>query len=121
MKGSTMTLRRIRRSISGAMVWIGLYVVAASAEPPRVSVIVGTNAPQLERFAASELCTYLKRLYGVNAEPSSAAAPGAQVVFLIGNPLSNPAIRKAAGSNFPRVSEQGIVLRRTRVGRVPAL
>src|SRR5262245_20511320 len=121
MKSSTMTLRRIGRSISIAMVWTGLYVSAVCAERPRVSVIVGASAPQLERFAASELCSYLDKLYRVKTEQRSAASPGAQVVFLVGSPRTNPAIRTAAGNSFPSVSEQGIVLRPTRLGGVPAV
>jgi hypothetical protein len=103
------------------MVWAALYVIAARGGRPRVSVIVGAGAPQLERFAASELCTYLNKLYDIKVELSSAASPGSQLIFLVGSPLTNPAISKAAGSNFPGVSEQGIVLRRTSLGKMPAL
>src|SRR5579872_3700519 len=104
-----------------AMAWAGLSVCAAFGGQPRVSVVVGDNAPQLERFAAAELCGYLHKLYGIKAEPGPTASPDAQAVFLVGTPVSNPAIRQAAGGNFPNLSAQGIVLKRTRLGKKLAL
>ena len=42
---------------------------------PRVDVVIGGNAPALERFAASELCDYLAKLYGIHAHPAHPRGP----------------------------------------------
>ena len=47
-----------------------IWMVCISAQAaPRTEVIIGAAAPELERFAASELCDYLVKLYGVQAFP----------------------------------------------------
>ena len=42
------------------------HVRRDSGSVPRVSVVVGRDAPDLERFAAQELCAYLGKLFGVD-------------------------------------------------------
>src|SRR4051794_23362631 len=66
-RSSKMTQCRISTSILAVMAWAGVCVAMALGEQTRVSVVVGANAPQLERFAASELCGYLNKLYGIKA------------------------------------------------------
>ena len=75
--------------------------------PTRISVIVGQNAPELEKFAASELCGYLDKLFAVRTQPASAPSAHSEAVFLIGSPATNARIRM-----FPRVSDQGVVIQR---------
>jgi hypothetical protein len=72
----------------------------------RVSVVIGKNAPELERFAATELCGYLEKLFGVKTEPAISPIANSAAVFLIGSPSTNPRIK-----SFPNVSDQGIVIR----------
>ena len=91
---------------------LAIFVSGASglnawATTNRVVVVVGENAPQPERFAASELCGYLEKLFAVNAEPTTKVGPSASAIFLIGNSTTNPLIK-----NFPKVSDQGIVIQR---------
>lgn len=74
-------------------------------ESKRVSVVIGNNAPELEKFAASELCGYLDKLFAVKAQPTTAAAPKASAIFLIGSPATNSRIK-----SFPKVSDQGVVI-----------
>jgi hypothetical protein len=65
-------------------------------------VLVDDAAPALERFAARELERYLAKLH-VSADS----------IFLIGSPATNSRVRQALGeSNWPAVSNQGIVLKR---------
>lgn len=104
-----------------AMTWMGASVGRVFGSETSVAVVVGERAPQIEHFAAAELCGYLDKLYGIKTQPGTAVPAEAQVVLLIGGPLTNPAVRQAIGTNFPRVSEQGIVLKRTRAGNKPAL
>jgi hypothetical protein len=81
----------------------------------RVAVVVGENAPDLEKFAASELCGYLNKLFGLDVQPTNAPAASASAVFLIGTPASNSLIKA-----LPKVGEQGIVIQRAE-GATPTL
>ena len=91
-------------------------------EQPRVGVVVGSAAPDLERFAARELCGYLAKLYGIQAWPERRPPSSAQFLFLIGNPGTNATVERAAQQEaFPEVSDQGIVLRRSELDGLPAL
>ncbi len=77
-----------------------------------VAVVAGKNAPELEKFAATELCGYLDKLFGVKAKPVSDVPAAASAVILIGSPDTNPAAREACQSDpFPKVSDQGMVFR----------
>jgi Glycosyl hydrolase family 67 N-terminus len=94
----------------------------AATASPRVDVVVGDTAPELERFAASELCDYLAKLYGMPAHPARTFSPSSEMIFLIGNPETNATVREAtAGKAFPKLTDQGIVLRRTELQGRPAL
>ena len=87
-----------------------------------VAVLVGRNAPRLERFAAAELCRYMAELFGVQAAPGTDAPPGAQAVLLVGRPKTNPAVARAfANGGWPKLSEQGIMLKRLELAGEPAL
>ena len=89
---------------------------------PQVDVVVGSAAPELERFAARELCDYLAKLYGIQAYPARHLSTSSQAAFLIGSPETNAAVKQATkGKAFPKVSDQGIVLRRTELEGRPAL
>ena len=100
-----------------AIVGLALWVETALAAPPQVSVIVGERASQLEKFAASQLCHYVEILYGQSVSPVSEAQPQAEIHLLIGTPTTNPAVAAAlGGSKWPRLSEQGILLRPTKRG-----
>jgi len=90
---------------------------------PRVAVVVGPSAPPLECFAAEELCGYLEKLFGLQARPTTSAAAAADLLFIVGSPETNPAVKRApARRPFPKVSDLGIVLRTGEVeGRVVAL
>ena len=86
---------------------------AATVE--HVSVVVGENAPGVEKFAASELCGYLDKLFAIHTQPVSTRAAGSKAIFLIGSPATNSRIK-----TFPQVSDQGIVITRVQ-DAVPTL
>lgn len=81
-------------------------------------MVVGRNAPELERYAARELCGYLSNLFGIKASATNSLPRTATGVFLIGSPDSNGLI---ARNEFPAVSDQGVVLKSTKVGERPCL
>ncbi len=90
-------------------------VLHARPATNRVAVVVGENAPDLEKFAASELCGYLNKLFGLDVQPTNTPAASASAVFLVGTPASNPLIKA-----LPKVGKQGIVIQRAE-GAAPTL
>jgi len=97
---------------------------AASAQEaaPAAAVVIGARATPLERFAAEELCGYLQKLYEIKSQPVDAVPQASSVIFLLGDPDTNPVIAQAlAADGWPRLSDQGIVLKRGRLKDKPAL
>ena len=81
----------------------------------RAHVMIDRNARELEQFAASELGRYLRECFGAEVSIGSEAVDSAEVLFLLGSPATNHAVRLATARRaFPKVSEQGLVLRRIR-------
>ena len=77
----------------------------------RVTVVVGRDAPALERFAAEELQGQFQRLFDAEVEIAHERPPGKTTVVLIGSPTTNPAVAEAVGDIWPEVSDQGHLLR----------
>ena len=101
------------------MLWPGSAPAWASGQSQApVSVVTGGSAPQLEQFAARELCGYLEKLFDLKATPVRQWTESSRTTFLVGNPSTNSAIPRTA---FPEVSDQGIVLRSISSGGRPAL
>ncbi len=81
----------------------------------RAHVVIGPNAPEMEQFAASELGRYLRECFDAEVSVGRETVDSADVLFLVGSPSTNPAVRRATARRaFPQVSDQGIVLRRLR-------
>ncbi|MEO7298424.1 MAG: alpha-glucuronidase family glycosyl hydrolase, partial [Verrucomicrobiota bacterium] len=83
-----------------------------------VAVVTSPNAPELEQFAARELCGYLDKLFGIQVKPTTKIPSSAKEIFLIGNPETNPLISK---KEFPKVSDQGVVLKSVKLGKRSAV
>ena len=91
------------------MAWLGCCCAASAG--PHVDIVVGAQAPKLERFAAEELAAQLTRLYEAEAAVVEQAPAGDAPLILIGSPTTNPAVKRAASANWPKLSEQGHLLR----------
>ena len=100
-----LTQRARGRSSTGFLFGAVLLIVAFSV---RGEVVVGKDALELDRLAASELSGYLSKLF--TDQPN--------VTFLVGNPETNDAIAK---DQFPTVSDQGIVLKSVQYNGHPAI
>jgi hypothetical protein len=101
-----------------------LMAAAAVGAPRRsgdatgqVAVVVGQSAPELERWAAEQLCTRLQKLFGIRTQPVVDVPAAARAIFMVGSPATNRAITR---DSFPSVSRQGIVLRRLSLKNRPA-
>jgi len=77
----------------------------------QVRLVVGKDAPDLERFAAHELASQFARLFDVEITVADDDFPGGKHVILIGSPATNRVVGKVAGRDWPKLSDQGIVLR----------
>lgn len=95
--------------------------IAPAADEDSIRVVVDKAAPQLEQFAAQELAGQLRRLFGrdvvVSAKESSAAATS----ILIGSPQTSPAVLRLLGNRWPKLSDQGFVLKNVPDGKQETL
>src|SRR5262245_28626787 len=91
--GRNMTESTRRLVITPALMMLWTIGLTTQSSHPRVSVVIGKNAPQLEKFAASELCNYLEKLFDVKTQPTSDVEAKSEATFLIGSPATNPTIK----------------------------
>jgi hypothetical protein len=105
-------LSRISERIVPAIVLTLLLLRTASALGS-VAIVTGADAPELDRYAATELCNYLGKLFNLDVNPATSIPSAATQVFLIGNPTTNSLIAK---EEFPNLSDQGIVLKSLKRG-----
>ena len=96
---------------SVAVCWAGLNLTAAT----QISIVIGGNAPALEKLAADRLAADFRALFAVEAAVRTSAPADAANTILLGSPPTNPAIPKSA---WPKLSDQGQVIRSTPAGLV---
>lgn len=101
------------------LVLLALPVLATAG--PSVHVVIGAEAPPLERLAAKELAGQFKHLFGAEVVIATEAPGDAAPVVLIGSPQTNPAVKAAVGDNWPQLSDQGIVLKNVAGAAAPRL
>ncbi len=83
----------------------------ASAGGPPVTIVVAPDAPALEKLAASELSEQFQKLLSADVKTAAKAPTGDGAAILIGSPTTNPAVKAAVGKDWPKLSDQGIVLK----------
>lgn len=98
-----------------------LLTAAPALAGPKVAVVVGPDAPKLERLAATELSVQLVELFEAQVTIAERPAAGVDHVILLGSPQTNAAVAKAVGDKWPKLSEQGHVLRSVTLGDRKAL
>ncbi|MDA1054999.1 MAG: hypothetical protein O3C40_31640 [Planctomycetota bacterium] len=83
--------------------------VASAAE--QVTVVVGQGATDLEHLAAQELVSQFKRLFDAHVVLTDFVPDKHQNLVLVGGPQKNKATREVVGDSWPKLSEQGFILR----------
>ncbi|MBX3398958.1 MAG: hypothetical protein KF873_09470 [Gemmataceae bacterium] len=78
---------------------------------PKVAVVVGTDAPKLERFAAEEIAAQFKRLFDADATVANTIPSAFENLILVGSPTTNPAVAAVLGDGWPKLTDQGHILR----------
>ena len=101
-----MNASRLRYCAHGLICCLLMTTSAVAAE---VSVVVGRQAPKLERFAAAELASQFQRLFAAETAVVTQPPKQGHVVY-IGSPTTNPHVKQLSGFSWPQVSQQGIVL-----------
>lgn len=87
-----------------------LCVTRAALAGPQVDVVIGADAPKLERFAADELAGQFKKLFDADVRIGAKVPASSTHLILLGSPATNPAV-KALGDVWPKLTDQGHVLR----------
>ncbi len=88
----------------------------------RIAVIVSENAPELERFAAEQLCDYLEKLFGLHTRPASSLFAETETLFLVGDLDTDVGVEGIMQDDVcPPISEQGFILRRVECQGRPSL
>ena len=89
-----------------ALLCCGSFTRAAD----KVHIVHGPDAPQIEKYAASELKGQFERLFSdVEVAVGTAPSAGAHTTVFVGSPTSNPQLAESF-SRWPEVSDQGIVI-----------
>ncbi|MCE2394361.1 hypothetical protein J4G02_07195 [Candidatus Poribacteria bacterium] len=93
-----------------------------TSDNTQVAVIVGENAPELERFAAEQLCSYLEKLFGVHTRPMLSASAEAETLFLVGSLDTDVVFQGTTEEDvIPSANEQAFILRRVQCQGRPSL
>ena len=75
---------------------------------PRVDVVTGVNAPELEQFAAKELAEQFLKLFEADVRISDKVAADAERLILIGSPATNKTLQPLA-SSWPSLTDQACI------------
>ena len=84
---------------------------------PHIAIVVGPKAPALEQLAATELQTFFQKLFETDVAVRSSIGEGNRAVILLGSPASNPVLAERIGRNWPKLTDQGLILRRLKSER----
>lgn len=117
--------RQFCQSIFLTAIFVAASLSAAtnSFAGPRVDIVIGDKAPALEKLAADELSSQLKRLYEANVKISSTAPTNAEHVLFVGSPDTNPSMKPFADSwpsGDKKLTDQGHLLRSVTHSNKPA-
>ncbi len=89
----------------------GVLSATVSDAGPRVAVVIQDDAPALEKHAAKELAAQWKQLFDADVQIGTTPAADAVATILLGSPATNPAVMTALGDKWPKLTDQGHVIR----------
>lgn len=94
-----------------------MLIVASTgrSEDPAVVLVVGKEAPPLERLAAEEIAETLDKVFHRKSEVATSIDDAAGPLVLVGSPRTNGAIKDVASDSWPKLSDQGHVLKTIKV------
>ena len=93
-------------------------VAIASAGKPQASIVMGENAGELHKYAASELQKYFRQLTGAElpiiASADVSSRPAREALILLGGPAVNSAVREAEQAkwvSFTGLKPDGFIIK----------
>lgn len=89
----------------------GVLSVSVCTAGPGVHVVMQDDAPPLEQLAAKELAAQWKQLFDAEVQIGPKAGPDAAAMILLGSPTTNPAVKAAIGDQWPKLTDQGHIVR----------
>lgn len=108
-------LNIMRSFLLGALCSVVLLATTEAKE--KVVVVIGQGAPELEHVAAQELAAQFKKLFDAHVVLTDVMPDEHQNLVLVGGPKKNKAVREIAGDSWPKLSDQGFILRSFEVGK----
>lgn len=103
------------------MTALGIVAIVLAIDPtaqvfagPRVGIVVGEKAPALEKLAADELASQLKRIYEAEVKIGSTVPADSPHVIFVGSPDTNASMKPFADSwplGDKKLTDQGHLLR----------
>lgn len=109
-----------RSAVWLASVMTLLLAGSAAMAGPKVGIVIGKDAPPLERFAASELAGQLQQLFEAEVRVGSELPPDDSTLIVLGSPATNASAKSLAPA-WPVLTDQGHVVRSVKLGKRPAL
>lgn len=103
---------------------LGMGVLWVAATPlgadPKLAVVTVDAPSDLEQYAASELCSYLDKLFGITSAPGPRLPDEAEAAFIVG---AKGSVRTPddLADQVARLGDQGILLRTTQWQGLPAI
>ncbi len=78
---------------------LSLVVGNATADAPKVELVIGNQATSLEKLAAEDIAADLKKIYGAQVTISTMVSDGAAHLIFVGRPESLPIIQENVKGN----------------------
>ena len=100
---------------------LSILACNAWAAAPRVELVIGSEASSLEKQAATEIASDLKKIYDAQVTISTIAAAGAEHIIFVGRPGSIPITNENVSRTWPRLKELDHFLLTTKFRGKPAL
>jgi len=76
-----------------------------------LSILIGKGAATIEKFAVLELQKYLKKVGGVKVPIVEQHEPGTNSAILLGQPETNPAVKKIVGSTLADLPQDSLLIK----------
>ncbi|MBL8830108.1 MAG: hypothetical protein JNM18_24230, partial [Planctomycetaceae bacterium] len=90
---------------------VALMFASVAHAGPRVTIVHADKPSAYETQAMELLTEQLQKLFDAEVAKSIAVPASAENVILLGRPETNTALKSAVGDRWPKLSEQGHVLR----------
>lgn len=84
--------------------------VVVAQDAPRITVVIGPDAPALEKKAAGQLAEWFKPLFGAETTIATEVPAKADHLILLGSPATNVAVKAWVGETLPVDLEEGAFL-----------